>query len=305
MGKPKEQGNPRERRAVVDLHLHTTESDGRLTPQQLVELVARQGLRVVAITDHDTTEGLGPAWEAAHAYPHLTVLPGIELSTDIPGNEVHILGYFIDHQDPGLQAMLEQFRDSRVGRAKEMVRRLGSLGIAVEWQRVQEIAGHRAIGRPHIAQAMVEKGYISRPQEAFEKYLGRNGLAYAERRKQTPEEAVQLVVQVGGVPVLAHPAHLNDLDRVIGELQAAGLQGMEVYYAEYPPETIQRLEKTARRRGLVPCGGSDYHAFGTPGEALPGEMGPPLEVVDRLRSLRRLESGVGITRPLAPPGPSP
>ena len=271
--------------AEVDLHLHTTESDGRLTPAELVTLVAQRGLKVVAVTDHDTTGGLEPAWEAGRAYPQLTIIPGVELSTDIPGNEIHILGYYINHEDRGFQERLVQHRASRVRRAREMIRNLAGLGLPVEWERVQEIAGQGAIGRPHIAQAMVEKGYIALPQEAFEKYIGRNGLAYAEREKQTPEEAVRMVVQVGGIPVLAHPSWVQDLDATVESLKAAGLQGMEVHYAEYDEEAIGKLAEVARRHSLLPCGGSDYHALGTPGEHLPGEVGPPMEVAERLREL--------------------
>ena len=153
----------------VDLHLHTTESDGRLAPAELVNFVAGRGLKIIAITDHDITDGLEPAWEAAKAYPDLHIIPGIELSTDIPGNEIHILGYYFDYEDRGFQAKLQSFRESRIGRAKEMVDRLTELGLPLDWERIKEIAGQGAIGRPHIAQAMVEKGYISLPAEAFAK----------------------------------------------------------------------------------------------------------------------------------------
>ena len=269
----------------VDLHLHTTESDGRLGPAELVNFVAGRGLKIVAITDHDITDGLEPAWEAAKAYPDLHIIPGIELSTDIPGNEIHILGYYIDHGDREFQATLQCFRESRVGRAKEMVDKLGDLGLPLDWERVKEIAGQGAIGRPHIAQAMVEKGYVSLPAEAFQRYIGRNGPAYAERVKQTPEEAIQLVSNVGGVPVIAHPAQMENLDSILEKLRAAGLKGMEVHYAEYNQPTRDRLAETARRHGLLLCGGSDYHALGVPGEHLPGEAGPPLEVAHKLREM--------------------
>jgi predicted metal-dependent phosphoesterase TrpH len=269
----------------VDLHLHTTESDGRLTPTELIEMVVQRGLKVVAVTDHDTTDGLEVAWKSAAAYPELSVIPGIELSTDIPGNEIHILGYHIDYMNQNFQNILVGFRESRLTRAKEMVGRLEELGISVEWERVKEIAGQGAIGRPHIALAMVESGYISQPQEAFEKYLGRNGMAYAERPKQTPAEAVKLILQAGGVPVLAHPAQIEGLDQVIADLKDAGLKGIEVHYAEYDGSTINTLAKLAANYDLLPCGGSDYHAFGTPGEHLPGEMGPPMWVAEELRFL--------------------
>ena len=271
--------------AVVDLHLHTTASDGRLTPKELINLVARKGLRVVAVTDHDSTEGLDEALEAAKAFPQLTVIPGIELSTDIPGDEIHVLAYFVRHKDEELLATLRKFRQGRLERGKGMVEKLREMGLDIEWQRVQEIAGDGAVGRPHVALALMEKGYVSQTNEAFEKYIGRNGPAYVEREKLTPVEAVETITSWGGVAVLAHPAQLLDLDDNLEELKAAGLVGMEVYYAQYSEERIQELADTAARHGLLPCGGSDYHALDNPGERLPGTMGPPLEVVERLEKL--------------------
>ena len=268
----------------VDLHLHTTHSDGRLTPTQLVELVAAKGIRVAAVTDHDSTEGIPEAIEAASRFPQLTIIPGIELSTDIPGNEVHMLGYFIRYEDASFQEMLRSFRDGRVDRAREMVDKLAALGLPVEWDRVCELA-QGAVGRPHIAQAMIEKGYISHPQEAFAHYIGRNGPAYAERAKMTPAEAVEYIRAVGGVAVLAHPHVVDNVESLLPELTEAGLAGMEVYYKEYTPAEEEMFGAMAARHGLLSCGGSDYHAMGTPGEEEPGVSGPPLAVVDRLRAL--------------------
>ena len=166
-----------------------------------------------------------------------------------------------------------------------MVEKLRDMGMDIEWQRVQEIAGDGAVGRPHVALALMEKGYVSQTNEAFEKYLGRNGPAYVEREKLTPAEAVEAISSWGGVAVLAHPAQILDLDDMLEELKSAGLVGMEVYYAQYSEERILELASTAARHGLLPCGGSDYHALDNPGERLPGTMGPPLEVVKRLEKL--------------------
>ena len=272
--------------ALVDLHLHTTASDGRLTPTELVHLLARQGLRVAAITDHDSTEGLAEAYEAAAAYPQLTLIPGIEISTDIPGNEIHVLAYFIQYDDEDVQETLREFRQGRLHRAMGMVEKLRELGLKIEWQRVQEIAGDGAVGRPHVAQALLEGGYISEQKEAFTKYIGRNGPAYVERQKLTPREATELIIRWGGVPVLAHPSWVSDLEPTLEDLKQAGLAGMEVYYAKYSEELIQELGETASRHGLLACGGSDYHAVGNSGEPLPGSMGPPLEVVEKLATKR-------------------
>ena len=279
---------------IADLHLHTTASDGRLTPTQLIELVAGRGLKGVAVTDHDSTEGLAEAYEAASAFPDLRVVPGIELSTDVPGNEIHVLAYYIQYTDARVQERLARFREGRVDRARKMVEKLKELGVEIEWDRVRAIAGDGAVGRPHVALAMVERGYIKEPREAFDAYIGRNGPAYVEREKLTPAQAVELIRDWGGAAVVAHPSDIPDLDETLDELKNAGLVGMEVYYAQYPVERIKELAATAANHGLLACGGSDYHASGNTGEPLPGNMGPPLDTVDRLRELA--------TRPVLIPG---
>jgi 3',5'-nucleoside bisphosphate phosphatase len=273
--------------AIVDLHLHTTVSDGRLTPTELVQLAASKGLEIISVSDHDTTDGLAEAYQAVRAFPDLRIIPGIELSTDIPGDEIHLLGYFIQYENKDFQGILRRFREGRLERGRLMVEKLADLGIHIDWERVQEIAGDGSVGRPHIALAMVEKGYFKEPKDAFAQYLGRNGLAYIERKKMTPKEGVQMLAGVGGVAVLAHPAQLADLDNKVAQLKAAGLMGMEVHYAMYPPETIKHLSEVAERHGLIPCGGSDYHGLGNTGEPLPGTLGPPLETVERLEEAAR------------------
>ena len=268
--------------ALVDLHLHTTASDGRLSPTELIHLLASQGLKQVAISDHDTTEGLAEAFAAAEEFPDMRIIPAIELSTDIPGDEVHMLGYFLRYEDEELQKILRKFRMGRLERGRMMVEKLATLGINIEWERVQEIAGEGSVGRPHIALAMVEKGYCKEPKDAFPEYLGRNGSAYVERSKMTPPEAVEMLIRFGAVPVLAHPAYLNDMETTIAELAEAGTVGLEVHYAQFSPETVQQLAGLADRYGLIPCGGSDYHGLGNEGEPLPGTLGPPPETVGLL-----------------------
>ena len=270
--------------ANVDLHLHTLASDGRLTPTELVRLAARQGLTTVAITDHDTTDGLAEAFEAAREFPGLRIIPGIELSADVPGDEVHVLGYFINPEDAELQSELQRFRAGRVDRARTMVEKLAELGIHVEWERVKHFAGDGAVGRPHIAMALVEAGYCNEPKDAFPEYLGRNGLAYVERVKLTPAEAVGMIRRAGGAAVLAHPAYMNDMEAGIADLSGIGLAGMEVHYAKYRDDTIRQLHRLARQYQLIPCGGSDYHGMGNSDECLPGENGPPLDSVEKLEA---------------------
>ena len=281
--------------AEVDLHLHTTFSDGTLTPTEMVELCVQRGLKVICISDHDTTDGLAETFEAASRYPGLTVIPGMELSTDVPDGEVHVLGYFLDVEDAALQRVLRRFRQGREGRAEKMVGKLNQLGLDISWDRVREIAGEGAIGRPHIAQALVEAGYVQYPKDAFDKYISRSGPAYVERMKFTPEEAIRLIRDHGALPVMAHPTYsasksdrdgVSSLRHVLAELKLAGLVGMEVYYGDYTPEQVDELAALAKEFDLIPCGGSDYHASGNPGEPEPGSVGPPISTVEALQALR-------------------
>lgn len=271
--------------AEVDLHLHTTASDGRLTPRQLVQLLVKNGVRYAAITDHDTTGGLAEAMDEARLHSSLTLVPGVEFSCDVPGGEVHLLGLFIDHEDPALQQQLEHARDDREGRAKRIVEKLREIGFPVEWEQVNRIAGDASIGRPHIALAMMERGYVSTTDEAFERFLGRNGPAYADREKLTPVEAIQRVLKCRGVPVLAHPTFTADVERLLPGMCAAGLAGMEVFYKGYAPDTVGWLLALARRHNLTPTGGSDYHALPGHGEVPPGTVGPPVAVFRQLAAL--------------------
>lgn len=271
----------------ADLHTHSTFSDGVLSPTDLIDLAYRRGVRIIALTDHDTIEGLPEALAASARYPDLTLIPGVEMSTDVPGSEVHVVGHFIDWKDQEFERRLQHIRRSRRGRARKMVDKLAALGKPVSWERVQGLASKGAIGRPHIARALVEAGHVSTFDEAFDRYIGRNGPAYVERKRLTPTQVVEMIAAVNGLPTLAHPRELDQLEELLSQLKSAGLIGMEVYYQDYTPEEVEGLRAVAERFGLIPLGGSDYHGLGGPREREPGDIPLPDEPVERLLALAR------------------
>ncbi|MFC2036256.1 PHP domain-containing protein [Chloroflexota bacterium] len=271
----------------VDLHLHSTASDGQFSPAEIVRKSAAAGLNVIALADHDTIDGIIPALEAAKIFPKLKVLPCVEISTDVSQGEVHILGYFVDYTHTRLQAALRKMRKSRQERAQQMITKLTKLGLSISWERVQEIASSGSIGRPHIAQAMLEKGYITSIKEAFTKYIGWGGPAYAEREKISPVEAITLILQSNGLPVFAHPLTINNLEAMVIELKAAGLVGIEAYYGGYTVNEIDRLINIAKRYSLITTGGSDYHGLDTSNETMIGDANVPIESVEQLEDLAK------------------
>lgn len=275
----------------ADFHTHSNASDGLLSPTQLVELAVSRGVQTLALTDHDSVEGIAEARRAAAAYPGFTLIPGVEMGTDIPGSEVHVLGYFLDPDNPELLAALQRLRDARRRRGQRMVEKLRAMGYDVSWERVQQIAADSSVGRPHVAEALLEKGYIADVSQAFNGLIGRNDRAYVEREKMTPREAVEIIVRLGGIAVLAHPRDLENLDDLLVDLKEAGLAGIEVYYQDYDEPTIQRLLETARRHNLLPLGGSDYHGIYGERERLPGDISLPQEAADAFLALgQRLAS---------------
>ncbi len=280
----------------VDLHLHSTASDGRLSPAELVRKAAAEGLAVIALTDHDTVGGIAAAVEATHTFRTLRLIPGIEISTDIAEGEVHILGYFIDYTDVNLLAALEKMRNSRWERGRAMVIRLGELGCPLDWERVLEIAGDGTIGRPHIAQAMLENGYVKSFQEAFEKYIGYDCPAYVEREKVTPPGAVEMVIKAGGLPVLAHPLTVPEPEKMAARLKKAGLIGIEAHYKSYTAEDIERLVNIANQHNLIATGGSDFHGINADTETLIGGVELPEKSVERLFALAR-QPGLKLASP--------
>jgi 3',5'-nucleoside bisphosphate phosphatase len=271
----------------VDLHIHTTASDGRFSPEEIVRKAAEKGLVYIALCDHDSMEGVIPAQTASRNYPGLTVIGGVEINTDIPAGELHVLGYYCDSDNAELRSNLERLRASRIERAQKMIAKLKGLGINIEYSRVRELAGTGSVGRPHIAQAMLEKGYIFNLREAFNKYISRGGPAYVERDKITPAGAVQLILRAGGIPVLAHPLTFEDPEPLVKELKSAGLMGIETYYGSYSFEQVNELLGLAVKYDLIPTGGSDFHGLDSASEPQLGTVEVPLEIAERLVALSR------------------
>ncbi|MFG2135832.1 PHP domain-containing protein [Streptomyces sp. NPDC048650] len=246
----------------IDLHTHSTASDGTDTPAELVRNAAAGGLDVVALTDHDTVAGHAAA---RAALPEgLTLVTGAELSCRIDGISLHMLAYLFDPEEPELARERELVRDDRVPRARGMVAKLRALGVPVTWERVAAIAGDGAVGRPHIATALVELGLVPSVSDAFTpQWLGHDGRAYVEKHELDPFDAVRLVKAAGGVTVFAHPMAVKRgscvPESVIGELAAAGLDGIEVDHMDHDAPTRARLRGLAADLGLLTTGSSDYH----------------------------------------------
>lgn len=246
--------------SVIDLHTHSTASDGLYPPAELVRLAHDAGLKTIGLVDHDTTGGVAEALAAGKALG-VEVVPGIEVNTDLPNKrgEAHMLGYFIEYEQTEFQRKLQTLRDARELRGERMVARLRAQGFDVTWERVRELA-QGAVGRPHVARALIEKGYATSVSDAFDKYLAPGRVGYVPRFKLSPEDAVRLIASARGVPVLAHPAGIPELEeRVLPSLVQAGLQGLECYYGPYDEGAVARLLALADHYSLVPTGGSDYH----------------------------------------------
>jgi 3',5'-nucleoside bisphosphate phosphatase len=246
----------------IDLHTHSNRSDGTFEPAEVVRLAAERALDVVALTDHDTTDGLAEAL-ATGSVVGVEVVPGVELSAEFDGNSVHVLCYWMDPQDAALQLELRRLREDRFRRGQLMVGKLQELGLPVEFQRVRAIAGDATIVRPHIAQAMVEAGVVATEKEAFERYIGDGGPAHVAKHALDPVNAVALIDGAGGVCVLAHPGMWGDQSSVpvelIERMAAAGMRGLEVDHPDHTPEVRERYRTLAGELGLIATGGSDCH----------------------------------------------
>ena len=246
----------------IDLHTHSNRSDGTFAPAEVIRLAAERDLQVVALTDHDTTDGL-PEALAAGLDAGVEVVPGVELSAEHQRTSVHVLCYWMDPEDAALQAELRRLRDDRYRRGELMVRKLEALGVPIAFERVREIAGDATIVRPHLAQAMVEAGAVSTEKEAFERYIGDGGPAHVAKHALDPVDAVALIDGAGGVCVLAHPGMWGDQSSVpedlIERMADAGMRGLEVDHPDHAPEARERYRALAARLGLIATGGSDCH----------------------------------------------
>jgi predicted metal-dependent phosphoesterase TrpH len=281
----------------VDLHTHTTASDGTLSPRELVRAAVRRGVRVLAVTDHDSTEGLPEALDEAARHPPLTIVPGLEINCDVPGAEVHVLGYAVDHEAPWFQAFLREQRAERVARVHRIAARLAELGMPIDPAEVFAIVKEGSAGRPHVAQVMVHRGYVASVREAFDKWLHASGPAHVARRRLTPLEAIAIIRRAGGVPVFAHPG-LAERDEMVPDMVAAGLMGIETYYAEHSAAQTAHYKALCLEHNLVATGGSDYHGERS-GRANPlGHPPVPMSVYEELQgAVRRARA----SKPAEPP----
>ncbi len=272
---------------AVDLHSHTTASDGTLTPRELVRLAARHGVRVLAVTDHDSTGGVREAMDEARGLPPLEVVPGLEINCDVPGAEIHVLGYCLDWEAEWFQQFLGAQREERRQRVYRIAARLAELGVPIDPDDVFALVKEGSAGRPHVAQAMVDRGYVKSVREAFDRYLSLNGPANVPRKRLTPAEAVRIIRRARGVPVLAHPG-LANRDELIPELVEAGLSGIEAFYPEHSAGQITAYRELCAKLGLVATGGSDFHGPRVGGVRHPGVQPVPDSAWAELR--RRLDA---------------
>jgi predicted metal-dependent phosphoesterase TrpH len=251
-----------------DLHIHSSYSDGSFKPEELVNMAAKKGIGVIAIADHDTVEAIEPARRAGKQ-AGIEIIPALEFSTFLGKAEIHILGYYIDYQNKELNHIINKIFKVRLTRAKKMIELLNDEGVDITYSQVKEIAGDEYIGRPHIARAMIKAGYIDERGQAFTSdYIGNDGEAYVSKYKLTPQDAINIIEEAGGIPVLAHPSFINHGNAMTQEDIAgfveSGLKGIEVFHSKHDKKTVRYYKKIAQEMGLLITGGSDFHGENSP-----------------------------------------
>ena len=271
----------------VDLHLHTTASDGSFTPEEVVVKAEQLGFSAIAITDHDTVQGIEVALQKAEQL-NLEVVPGIEINTDYANTEVHVLGYYIDYKNSALLNKLKELKESRYERTKKIVAKLNNLGIEIDFDEVLSLADGAAIGRSHIAQVILDKGYVQNWSQVFDKYIGCQAPAYVERERLDVKGAINLIKKANGVPVIAHPGLINN-DKLFAEFIKWGAEGIEVFHTEHNKQEQLKYLEFANENKLLITGGSDCHGPRRKGGMLLGEIKLPYH---RLKKLKQAQSSV-------------
>lgn len=274
----------------LDLHLHTTHSDGSFSPTEVIDLAHKAGVTALAITDHDITTGILEATLAGQEHG-IDVIPGIEISSIIGTSELHILGYFLDYQDARLNERLARLRDSRHRRNPKIIERLQAAGIAITYEEVRALAGTDSVGRPHIARVLMEKGVVASAKEAFDLWLADGRPAYVPRELPTPSDAMQWIREAKGLPVLAHPTWVKPTDGtltdLVRQLKADGLDGVEVHYSTHTPRQTREYLALAKQLDLLVTGGSDFHGLTKPDIDVgigKGTLHVPGSLLDKLRN---------------------
>ena len=266
----------------ADLHVHTSYSDSTFSPEEVVSCAKEKGLSAIAICDHDSVDGIGPC-EALASKVNIEIIPSIEISAEKVDAEIHILGYFIDWKQEWFAQKLKEIQKSRVERVYKILDKLKTFNIIINPEEVFKLAGNNAsVGRLHIAQVMIHSGAVKNMREVFDKYIGFLKPCYVPYTKFSPEEAIQIILKAGGVPVLAHPLLMGH-DEYIEEFVSYGLKGLEVYHTDHKPHVSKHYEEMARRLNLVMTGGSDCHGLGK-GRVLMGIVRVPYELVEKLKA---------------------
>lgn len=281
-------------KSCVDLHVHSNKSDGSISPSDLISEARKKGLTAFALTDHDTVEGIEEAIKAAEN-ADVRVIPGIELSTEYEGKDIHIVGLFIDKEQPAFRKKIQEFVDSRILRNQKMCQKLTEAGCPLTYEELVGEFPDSVITRAHYAQILLKKGYTKSLKEAFERYIGDRGPCFVPREKITPEDGIKLILSAKGIPVLAHPLLYKmgeeRLQKLIDRLKNAGLQALEAIYSTYTPSEEKQMCELAKRNGLLISGGSDFHGNAKPGLEIGtgyGKLYVPEEILSNLEK-RRIE----------------
>lgn len=269
---------------TIDLHLHTTASDGSLTPELLVKQASNLKLKAIAVTDHDSVSGVESALSAGAALG-IEVVPGIEMSSDIDGRDIHFLGYYIDYRSVELNEVFSKLREARHQRIFTIVDRLRECGLTVDPEEIFETTGGGSVGRAHVAKVLMQKGYVGSIQEAFDRYIGRRGVAYVGKTGMSGVEIIAIIRKYGGIAVLAHPG-ISKVDDKIEEFAAAGMQGLEAYHSEHDPQMTEYYLRLAKTWDLIVTGGSDCHGPGSSRGLIVGTIPVPDECLEELKRLK-------------------